>query len=897
MSATMTDLLDRGTAPEPSDAVLPLPPSEAEAAAESWASRRDTRRGVEIAATIVIVGGAVLWTLAQLHPSLLFSNTTPTGGDMGAHVWAPAFLRDHILPKFRLTGWANDWYAGFPVYVFYMLPPALLVIAVNFLLPYGEALKIVSALGILSLPICCWAFGKLVGLRFPVPQMLSIASVIFLFDETFQIYGGNIASTMAGEYSFSIALSIAVLYFGVFAYCLRTGRHRALAAALFALACLCHGIVALFVIVGTIVLWLLWSAKRGSFKIFTSVAVVGGLLTAFWIIPFYWLHRYGTDMHYERGTDYLQMLFPQPPIGDLLLNGVAIIGLVGSVFRRSRAGVFLGVMAIIFGVWAVVQPQGLLWNYRLLPFLYLCRYLLAAVGVVEIGRALARLIRPGGRWLDWSFRLATLGIAALATWLALGLHFRVLPGGGLINDGGKQVYAWPASFPILKSDSAGYVKYWAKWNYEGYEAKDAYGEYYGVINTMKQVGSTQGCGRALWENNNDINKYGTPMALMLLPFWTDGCIGSMEGLFFEASGTTPYHFITAAAVSEQSSNPVRRLQYDNADLSKGVPYLQTLGVRYYLAYSPPIVAQADANPDLVPLATSGPWHVYEVKDVSLVSPLSTQPVVVRGVNSSSPDPWLEVGTSWFQHQSQWAALPVAGGPSSWQHIDVAPLPGQTTDDVRSLAQVSPTTPITAQQLAPVTVSNIKQTDDGISFDVDKVGVPVLVRESYFPDWKVSGAKGPYRAAPNFMVVVPTSTHVSLHYGYSGVEIFSYALTLIGIVGLVYLWRAGPVVPGRRVRRRPARLPALLGGAREVTPEEASAWPPPATDEEDQTLLFDWDEGPAPPSALATPPEGVATSTDVLVAPPEWPAPPAESLHPDEVARPPNGEHPPDEPPG
>ena len=43
-----------------------------------------------------------------------------------------------------------------------------------------------------------------------------------------------------------------------------------------------------------------------------------------------------------------------------------------------------------------------------------------------------------------------------------------------------------------------------------------------------------GCGRALWENNGDNGKYGTTMALMLLPHWTDGCIASMEGLFFEA---------------------------------------------------------------------------------------------------------------------------------------------------------------------------------------------------------------------------------------------------------------------------------------------------------------------------------------------------------------------------
>src|SRR5690242_19033170 len=46
-----------------------------------------------------IIGFAVLVTcvgviVAALHPNLLVLNTTPAGGDMGAHVWWPAFLRD-----------------------------------------------------------------------------------------------------------------------------------------------------------------------------------------------------------------------------------------------------------------------------------------------------------------------------------------------------------------------------------------------------------------------------------------------------------------------------------------------------------------------------------------------------------------------------------------------------------------------------------------------------------------------------------------------------------------------------------------------------------------------------------------------------------------------------------
>src|SRR3954451_17601645 len=301
------------------------PPAEA-AAAEAWGTpppapstrwptsrRRRSLTNWEWAerfATVVVVVGCVLYTLAQLHPDLILKNTTPAGGDMGAHVWGPAYLRDHILPHFWLSGWSPDWYAGFPMYLFYMVPPALVVVLLDVVLPYGVALKLVSVLGILSLPVCAWAFGKLSGLKFPAPPMLAIASVFFLFDETFQIYGGNIASTMAGEFSFSIALSLALLFLGVFAYGMRTGKHRALAAALFALAALCHVIVMFFALIGAVVLFLLW-ADRKRLWYAATVGVVAALLCAFWYLPFWHYSAYMTDMFYERRVDYWTMFFPQ----------------------------------------------------------------------------------------------------------------------------------------------------------------------------------------------------------------------------------------------------------------------------------------------------------------------------------------------------------------------------------------------------------------------------------------------------------------------------------------------------------------------------------------------------------------------------------------------------------
>jgi hypothetical protein len=300
----------------------------------------------------------------------------------------------------------------------------------------------------------------------------------------------------------------------------------------------------------------------------------------------------------------------------------------------------------------------------------------------------------------------------------------------------------------------------------------------------------------LWENFGGNDKYGTTMALMLLPFWTDGCIGSSEGLFFEAAGTTPYHFLAAGAMSQQSSNPVRELRYINNDAAVGVQYLQELGINYYLAVTPEAIAKADevaaSGGGLKSLETSGPWQIYSVENADIVVSLDTLPVVVNERSGDLRERWLELGTSWLQNRTEWDALPAADGPKEWQRIDVAidmaVREGEPGSDSRKVDVVKPVQEIVPAKVEPAVVSDVKIGDDSVSFTVDKVGVPVLVRVSYFPNWQVSGAKGPYRVAPNMMVVIPTSNQVSMHFKASFVDRFAYLLTIAGFVALFVMWR-------------------------------------------------------------------------------------------------------------
>ena len=427
---------------------------------------------------------------------------------------------------------------------------------------------------------------------------------------------------------------------------------------------------------------------------------------------------------------------------------------------------------------------------------------------------------------------------------------------------------------FFRGTKSAFVDDWARWNYSGYEGKSAWGEYRSIMDTMNEIGAERGCGRALWEHQtgDDLTSYGTPMALMLLPFFTDGCIGSMEGLYFEAAASTPYHFLTAAAGSKQASNPVRRLAYDNNDVNRAVRYMQDLGIRYYLAFRPEAVAQADANPDLTALRQVGPWTIYEVADSEVVVPLTTNPVVVNGMdNATLPlhlgrerERWLELGTSWFQHPEDWPALPAADGPEEWQRID-ARLNGPASDD-RTLARLEPAGTVEEAPLEPVTVSEVNTTDNSISFSVDQVGVPVLVKASYFPNWSVDGAEGPYRVAPNFMVVVPTSNQVTLTYGTSGIEYLGYLLTLVGVVLVFVLWRKGPV------RYEPVTEGPVVWRDGELRWHDEPALDLPAEPAPDEDITGDDERFEVLADQVFGPRESEGSSTPPLPLPPPPPPP-------------------------
>ena len=280
---------------------------------------------------------------------------------------------------------------------------------------------------------------------------------------------------------------------------------------------------------------------------------------------------------------------------------------------------------------------------------------------------------------------------------------------------------------------------------------------------MDEVGREFGCGQSLWEYDGDrLGSYGTPMAPMLLPHWTDGCIGSMEGLYFEASATTPYHFLLQSELSAGPSRAMRDMPYSALDVDKGIDGLRTMGVRYYMAATETAIAQARAQDDITEIATSGPWVIFMIDDQSVVEGLDHLPVVVDGVDAGGEE-WLIPTVAWWESGRD-TPLVAADGPVGWPRTSLEEITDEgyarrrsrpTTESSRCAASPrSPTSGWSGSTPPSPRSAPSRSTPRRIRFDVDQVGLPVLVRASYFPNWEVSGADGPYRVAPNLMVVDP-----------------------------------------------------------------------------------------------------------------------------------------------
>ena len=215
------------------------------------------------------------------------------------------------------------------------------------------------------------------------------------------------------------------------------------------------------------------------------------------------------------------------------------------------------------------------------------------------------------------------------------------------------------------------------------------------------------------------------------------------------------------------------------NMERGIAHLALFDVEYYVSVTEEATdAAVAANLELV--AQTDPWTVFRLPESSFVDVAIRQPVVYNGV-----DDFKDVALDWYNDIRFFDYWVTADGPDEWPRIDEL---GDRFDSGIPLDR------------GRATVTDVVVENDSISFTTDAIGVPHIVKMSYFPNWTVTeGGEGPYAAAPSLMVVVPTEERVVLQFRSTAVENVGNLLTLAGIA-VIAVWFSR--------RRRDAKEPAL-----------------------------------------------------------------------------------------
>ncbi|MDK1102397.1 MAG: hypothetical protein QGD93_02055 [Actinomycetota bacterium] len=689
--------------------------------------------------------GQSLWRIPYL-----FVANTPTGGDMGAHVLLPKVLLENVLASGRILGWSMDWYAGFPVLYFYFPLPALATVAFDLALPYGVAFKLVTILGLVALPTAAYFFVRFLGFTRFVAAIAGVAGSLMVFMESYSIFGANIKSTLAGMFSFSISFALSILYIGLVVRSYRQGRKlNIVAGVILGLTALSHVISTIIavIVVAPLVLaplaLVLVDRARAREAGAGAVGVVSSWMIGFGVSAFFSIplgvntfSGMTSDMGWAPVTAIVGKyqgpgsLIPGELVPILVLG---FIGMMWTMLRRDSVGIAIWMTLFpVAGYFLIaVIDLTVLYNARLLPYWYFGLFTFAGIAIALFATAVGRQFVGRDH--------ATLVAGAVVVVLMVGaaaLSMHDLPG-------------------------------WVKWNYEGYEGKAVWSEYENLMETVDELPP----GRIMWEANSDMNKYGTPMALMLFPYWSEGH-PSMEGLFFESSLTTPFHFLNAAEVSRRPSNPVRGLNYHGMDFDRAAKHLAVYDVAYYVSYTDEARTAAE-DFGLEALAEPEPWTIFALPDAGRIDIAAMEPVVWAGEES-----FVDAALEWYDDVDNLDSWLVEDGPAAWRRV-------ASVDE-----RLSDQRPYSGGGAVELNTFE----DYEVSFTTTAIGVPHLVKVSYFPNWTVEGAEGVYRVAPSLMLVVPTQAEVTLQFKNRWVENLGMALTAATLLGLAAY---GVVVHRRR----------------------------------------------------------------------------------------------------
>jgi hypothetical protein len=660
-------------------------------------------RARRLAADALGLFAILLVLLDLLRPSLLLLPTLTAGGDTPCHYPTAVWFHERLLPQLRLHGWYPGASLGHPLLLYYFPFPFVLMSALAPLTGMPVAFKLGTALGVFLLPLLAYASFRLMRLPFPAPLLGAAGSLVFLFLEDNPIWGGTIASTLTGEFSYTYGVGFALLFLGVLVRARADGRGPWAPAAVLALTCYAHGYAVLWAGLTASGL-LLWDPRPGggpgrptwrTLGWLLAVAALAFALAGPVLVPL--LADWGWTTPYD--DPWIEVttrgLFPAL-LWPLFL--AAALALAAAPARRPRAFPDERLLLLVFGALsgAALTAAGPGLGVVDVRFVPLAQLALALAGAAGLGLAVARL--------------------ALADVAALGLVLVAVA----YADSRSQV-----------------IRHWVDWNYSGLEAKELWPAWQ-ELNARLQGGPSDP--RVAFEYGPVHERAGSLRMHEMVPFFSGR--SGIEGVYSQSSTTTHPVYYLLSELFPSSSKPFRSRSYSRFDLPSGLARLRLFDVGHVVAVSPALVAALDARPEVVREARVAPYVLYRLvaPGPGTVEPLAFAPV------RSSPRDWREQSYHWVSRKPPNRAVLVF------------------TDDPRfEVVATDPWAPPPERPLPGGVETTAEIGAEQIRITTNRPGHPLLVKVSYHPRWRAEGALGPYLASPGLMLIVPSQREVRLVY--------------------------------------------------------------------------------------------------------------------------------------
>ncbi len=686
--------------------------------------------------TFLVIYGMLFYAFT---PDVIFKDTTTAGGDTGAHNYIAKFFIDELFPNFRMTGWDMGWFAGTPMLTFYFPLPFFLIALLSKIFAYNISFKLVTILGSFILPAAIYYFGKSSKFKYPYPELASIGAIAFLYMDSFTIYGANFLGTLAGEFSYSISFALVFIFLGSLYRGIEKGRFDLL----FALNCVilaCLVLTHLITLIAILIIvpsFLFLNRSWKTIRYIILVFIVGFFLSTFWSLPFVLLVKWTPPLFWINIKD-LKELFPREIIPALILSSVGVFFAALKKDKRMIPIIWTIFVFISF-VFVITWSGGRLFNARFLPFIFIFVYLLAAYGLKNLYWIFITAISSLNftRIKERFYKFTVIAFVPIVAFIAAGSII--------------------AANPIGPS--------WAHDNYTGFESRADW-ETYDAL--MKYLDSLP-YGRVMYDYDQSIlGKFGTTRSLELIPYWTKQ--PTMEGLLAESALTSPFHYINKAEFIVKDRTSISGWDVPGTrDHEAAMKHLIYYNIAYIIANSPEVIEDLNNDSRVEFLNKIEPFYFYEIR-----GPHNYVEIVENIPYRYKAEDWIWEMRAWYLN------------------ADNVDNPVIYDDGSKELKQFEE---ITWEQLknVPENPGNVKGEiisetleREKIEFTTTAIGVPHLIKVSYFPNWKVIGAEGPYLVSPSLMMVIPTQNNVTVYYGMTYANIIGVSLSILGwvIIGFI-----------------------------------------------------------------------------------------------------------------